>query len=312
MGLEVEKLKFSVIIPVYNVEEYLIQCVESVINQSFSNNEIILIDDGSTDNSGLICDDLASQDKRIIVIHQNNKGLSQARNVGIVNSSGDYLLFLDSDDYWSNDCFLRMLNEYIMRNPVDVVNYNFKKEINGKYTRPYFRSKCKEGNEIFVKENRIWIACAWNKAVKASLFQQSNLLFKPGCTAEDVDWCARLLLCASSYSFLNVCTVVYRFRSGSITNTVDNTKRRWLLRHIEDIGTILKSDELDQDKKEMMQEYLAYQIGVMLLNIKAVKENETRNLFYDDLSPWLSVMKGSKNPKLVSLFWLNRIQRLIK
>lgn len=89
----------SIIIPVYNVEEYLRECVDSVINQTYKNLEIILVDDGSTDSSGRICDEYAATDNRISVIHQKNGGLSVARNTGIETSNGDYIYFLDSDDY---------------------------------------------------------------------------------------------------------------------------------------------------------------------------------------------------------------------
>ena len=89
----------SVVIPVYRVEKYLERCVESVINQTYANLEIILIDDGSPDNSGNICDEYAKIDKRIKVIHKKNGGLSDARNVGIENSKGKYITFIDSDYY---------------------------------------------------------------------------------------------------------------------------------------------------------------------------------------------------------------------
>ena len=89
----------SVIVPVYNVQKYLKKCVESILNQSYSNLEVILIDDGSTDESGQMCDKLRDRDKRIKVFHQENKGLSAARNKGIELHTGRYLTFVDSDDY---------------------------------------------------------------------------------------------------------------------------------------------------------------------------------------------------------------------
>lgn len=89
----------SVVIPVYNVENYLNDCVKSVVNQTYQNLEIILVDDGSTDSSPQMCDQYAKQDNRIKVIHQENSGVAIARNVGIKNASGSYLYFLDSDDY---------------------------------------------------------------------------------------------------------------------------------------------------------------------------------------------------------------------
>ena len=93
-----EKDKISVIIPVYNVEKYLAECMDSILHQTYHNLEILLIDDGSTDSSGQICDDYAAIDKRIIVIHKSNGGLSDARNEGLKYVTGEYLTFVDSDD----------------------------------------------------------------------------------------------------------------------------------------------------------------------------------------------------------------------
>ena len=91
----------SVIVPTYNVEKYLNKCVTSLINQTYVNLEIILVNDGSTDNSGSMCDDFAKNDSRIRVIHKKNQGLGMARNTGIENATGDYICFIDSDDYVS-------------------------------------------------------------------------------------------------------------------------------------------------------------------------------------------------------------------
>ena len=93
----------SVIVPVYKVEEYLYECIDSIRRQTYKDLEIILVDDGSPDNCGMICDEYAKNDERIRVIHQNNAGLSSARNKGIENASGDYLCFVDSDDFISDD-----------------------------------------------------------------------------------------------------------------------------------------------------------------------------------------------------------------
>ena len=97
--------KISVIVPVYNVEQYLERCVESIINQTYKNLEIILVDDGSTDNSGKLCDELAKKDNRIKVIHKENGGLSDARNRGIEEAAANIVGFIDSDDYIDKDMY---------------------------------------------------------------------------------------------------------------------------------------------------------------------------------------------------------------
>ena len=99
----------SVIIPVYNVEKYLKDCINSILNQTYSNWEMILVDDGSVDNSGDICDKFSKNDSRIHVIHQTNKGVSFARNKGIEKANGEYLIFIDSDDWIENNMFEEMI-----------------------------------------------------------------------------------------------------------------------------------------------------------------------------------------------------------
>ena len=101
--------KISVIVPIYNVEQYLYQCIDSIIAQTYTNLEIILVDDGSTDSSGEICDKYASVDCRIVVIHKKNGGLSEARNAGINVATGDYIGFVDSDDYIFPDTYRGMI-----------------------------------------------------------------------------------------------------------------------------------------------------------------------------------------------------------
>ena len=100
----------SVIIPVYNVENYLRECIESVLNQTFRDFEVILVDDGSTDSSGDICDEYVEKDERVTVIHQKNGGLSVARNTGLSEANGKYVYFLDSDDYISENALATLLN----------------------------------------------------------------------------------------------------------------------------------------------------------------------------------------------------------
>lgn len=108
-----ENYLISIVIPVYNAEKYLRRCLDSVINQSYNHYEIILIDDGSSDNSGVICDEYASKDSRFMVIHKRNEGVSIARNIGIDHTKGEYITFLDADDYLEK-CFFEKMIEYSM------------------------------------------------------------------------------------------------------------------------------------------------------------------------------------------------------
>ena len=121
-----EKL-ITIIIPIYNVEKYLSKCIESVINQTYKNLEIILIDDGSTDSSGIICNQYSKKDSRIKLIHIKNSGVSNARNVGLDNASGDWIVFVDSDD-WLEFNFCERLYEIVMNDPsIDIVCSGYKR-----------------------------------------------------------------------------------------------------------------------------------------------------------------------------------------
>ena len=95
----------SVIIPVYNVEPYLRKCLDSIVNQTYRDLEILVVDDGSTDGSGAICDSYAEKDERVVVFHTENRGLSAARNLGLDNAKGEWINFLDSDDWMDSECF---------------------------------------------------------------------------------------------------------------------------------------------------------------------------------------------------------------
>ena len=118
-------VSFSFVIPVFNVENYILQCVESIINQNYNNFEVILVDDGSTDSSGAICDEIKLRDERISVIHQQNQGLSGARNSGLAVAKNEYIIFLDSDDYWISNDALGIIAKNINETSSDLVIWNF-------------------------------------------------------------------------------------------------------------------------------------------------------------------------------------------
>lgn len=136
------KNKISIIIPVYNVEKYLKRCIDSVINQTYKDIEVILIDDGSTDDSAQICDDYCKKDNRIQVIHKENGGLSSARNVGIEKSTGKYIMFLDSDDWLeleTCDIVYKTAQNY----NADIIMWPYVREINGKSKKKViFKEEC--------------------------------------------------------------------------------------------------------------------------------------------------------------------------
>ena len=208
---------FTIVIPVFNVIEYLSQCVQSVLLQEFYDYEIVLVDDGSTDGSGECCDELARHDNRIQVIHQENQGLSAARNTGICAAGGKYVMFLDSDDYWKDKTVLNKISERLFKTHPDVLCFNFEKTDGITAQGVNFQSIGSmpvgikaEDSFRYITEHDLWIACAWNKAIRRELFRDGKLCFRENITSEDIDWCMRLALLAESFDYIEDVIVCYR------------------------------------------------------------------------------------------------------
>ena len=202
-----DREKISVIVPVYNVEDYLARCVDSILAQTHHNLEIVLVDDGATDGSGQICDEYAGKDPRIKVIHKENGGLSDARNAGIAPASGEYIVFLDSDDFWGDPGALSRIMARARQTGADILNYSYTKfrEDTGEKVS-YFGSAeaMPELQEIgtqldWLTKNGLYIASACNKLIRRSLL--AELPFRKGVYCEDIEWCAKLLLRAESMDF---------------------------------------------------------------------------------------------------------------
>ncbi len=223
----VPKKTFSIIIPVYNVERYLSQCVNSVLNQSFSNFELLLINDGSTDSSLKICNDFKEKDHRIVVIDKANGGASSARNVGIVEATGEYLIFVDSDDYIESKDLLLTLHSSIKKNNADVILYGGKNyNIN---TDSYTLSKGNYDLELLQKFDylntvnylinyHLFPGSAWVFTVKTSVVKNNNLFFRTQIIAEDIDWVTKIFKVISKIDAVNDVFYVYRKnQSNSVT-----------------------------------------------------------------------------------------------
>lgn len=208
-------LRFSVIIPVYNVEPYLKRCVDSVLQQSFQDYEVILVDDGSPDNSGKMCDEYARQNSHVKVIHKKNGGLSDARNVGIKAAVGEYVLFLDSDDYWSSSNNLTSINSKINQETPDVVIYSVSKQFSSEniklFRGNYFDDFNLNKNEIIDRliATNNYPCASWIFCVKKDLIIRNNLFFPLDVTAEDFVWILNIVLHCHNIALCNNAMVIY-------------------------------------------------------------------------------------------------------
>ncbi len=219
-------MKISVIIPIYKVEQYLRQCIDNVINQTYKNLEIILVDDGSPDNCPKICDEYAQNDSRVRVIHKLNGGLSDARNEGLMAATGDYVIFLDSDDYYAHTDFLEAVMNATDKGTKDAVFFQRTIFYDDGSNRPNKELPLYQNEWNGLDTNTIIFelakrdqldASACMKATKRSILQKNGLYFKKGIYCEDIEWFSRYILYINSVALINKADYYYRKRAESIT-----------------------------------------------------------------------------------------------
>lgn len=221
------KEKISVIVPVYNVENYLPFCLDSICKQNYANLEIILVDDGSLDESGNICDQWVKKDYRIVVVHKENGGLSSARNTGLSYATGDYVSFIDSDDK-IHPYFYEELLANIKKADADIAVCKFKRveEIDVPFL-PYRKSIIDTyvGEDKFkqlINENNVVTTIACNKLYKAKIWE--NFRFPEGKINEDEFVIHHILNRANRIVYLSEPFYYYLQRTGSITTKKTNNK----------------------------------------------------------------------------------------
>lgn len=267
--------KVSIIVPVYNVEKYLNRCIDSIIKQTFENIEIILVDDGSTDNSSKICDEYALKDHRIKVIHKANGGLSEARNYGIDVATGDYLLFVDSDDYIDVN-LIKNLEQY-MDNQLDVIKFKiirvdeYGKEIK-KVDGPIFEelSGEKAFKELVFHDELLECACVY--LFKKSLIINNNFKFALGAEHEDFGLIPLIIITAKSMVSVDNYGYYYVQSNNSITRNqnYDRTLKRFndSLIHYDNMINFIEGQNISKKTREDIKTYYTNAIILKLAELK--------------------------------------------
>ena len=220
--------KVSIIVPVYNVGKYLLDCIKSLIKQTYKNIEVILVDDGSVDKSSAICDEYAEIDSRIKVIHKQNGGLSSARNAGLTVASGDYVMFVDGDDYLALNTVEIIIN-LALKNDVDLIQFDYL-ETNEEYNNninndTYNYEIISDTKLMFQKLYAIGgaAASACTKFYKKELF--CDLSFREGIIHEDEYFTTRLLQKVKNAIYINNKLYFYVMRQNSIVKSSFSPKR---------------------------------------------------------------------------------------
>lgn len=277
-------VKFSIIIPVYNCEKYLERCITSVLNQTFKEFELILINDGSKDSSLEICKEVEKKDDRVKIIVQDNQGPGAARNNGIRCASGDYIVFIDSDDYVEASCLIE-LQEYLQKNPVDILFKGFKFENqkngdilakvslpNGVYGKSEFHSIVKDliYNDLF--------GYTWCKVIKTDLFRKYKISFDTKYSLhEDLILICKMCEKAKTIGILNTTSYHYtkndetlctKFRSDMVDNMEFVNKQ---------VFDFYQNIDID-NKDEMILQRAVFSLFLILKNFSGVNNlNAYRN-----------------------------------
>ena len=215
--------KISVIIPIYNVEKYIRTSIDSVLNQTYSNLEIILVDDGTEDNCGMICDEYKKKDERIVVIHQKNMGLAEARNSGLKIATGKYIMFLDSDDFYEKNSCEVLYKEISKRNGDLVIgNYIHVDQKGNKWEEPLFDQKLYTNFKLSIKDYQksffVMNSVVWNKIYKREFLEKLKLKFVKGTLAEDAIFSTYCYVHTENAYFIN--DIVYNYRQNQDNSTI--------------------------------------------------------------------------------------------
>lgn len=281
---------FSIIIPVYNVEEYLRDCVESVLGQTFENYEIILVDDGSEDSSGNICDEFVDKNGNVSVIHKSNGGLSEARNFGIKKAQGQYLMFLDSDDYWDDADALRNIYNALReaKEEADIVLFQAKLLYpdgtvipdKGVFAQNFNKMKPIESLQ-YLSEKGLLIGSACSKAVRKEFLFEHDLFFKVGIEREDIEWILRVANFLPKYIYTDQFFYIYRKgRPGSITSSVSCAS---IMEFVHILESFINFSYCNETVRTCLLGYVAYEYCILLaqlnfLEIKTEKRKIKRKL----------------------------------
>ena len=274
-------IKVSVIIPVYNVEKYLRRCLDSVINQTFRDLEIICVNDGSTDSSAEILEEYKSKDERIILLNQKNKGQGNARNSGLRIAKGEYIGFVDADDWICLD-FFEKLYKVAKKYDADVACAEIKRpHANGKVSNK-LRFKKEEVLHTYTKKyaaNNMPRQCyVWNKIYKKAELERQNLFFKDGVLFEDIYFIIRFIY--FSHTLVTIPGVFYYYwaNNKSVTRAMRDKNQIDLIAARADLIKFSRDHHIIFDEKYYIKKKITYKfLGIKILRID---EWETIKKYY--------------------------------
>ena len=301
---------FSIIIPVYNVKRYIHQCIDSVINQDYKNLEIILVNDGSTDGSGLICNEYANLDSRIKVIHQENGGLSVARNTGLANTNGEYVWFIDSDDWIVENAILTLINQ-IRNDNADIISFyaeRFYQEQN-KIERPINLKDIPATSLLnYINKYKEFDSSSCFQIFRVPFLKTKNILFLEKMIHEDNFFNLTCLSQVNQIKKIPFILYSYRKREDSITTSIISYDR---------LNSIIKllafSFEKSNNKIPMVliskinYTYVSSFFELIINYDNSLSNLDVKNYFdkIKKIMPFQSVLKSDKKGVILEKFIYN-------
>ena len=259
-------MKFSIVVPVYKTEMYLRQCVDSILAQDFKDFELVLVDNESPDACPEICESYAKMDNRVRVIHKPHGKAASARNVGMKSAQGEYLCFLDSDDFWADGHVLSKIHAKLEKNPVDILElyYQFYYQSTGKYFTPtsfdfsgFDEMKNEDKINFLIKNDRL-NPSAWGMCISRNYVEKYQGYFDEDLIIEDIEWCIRLFKENPQIDVLPEAVYVYRKdREGSITSKTSFEKTSDHCYVIENAPNIL--NDVQNPVHTVLMNYIVYQ-----------------------------------------------------
>ena len=304
--------QITIILPVYNVEKYLKQCLDSIINQTFKDFECLCVNDGSTDNSLSILQEYEKKDNRIKIINQQNRGSSVARNIGIRNTNTKYLTFIDSDD-WITENYLEVLYNKIVESNADIVRASYK--FYYQKDNFYKPAKIREIHKINSNSNieRLYKGYAgafvWAKIYKTSLIKDNNILFYEGFTAEDCPFSALVFLYSKKINFISDELLFYRKYSLSISENTPKQLTDALYLFITLTKDLQKRNFNEPEIKKFCIDTFLYKVGNLG---KKVSKQELKQIYPTVFEHLLFLKQLSLNLNFICKFKLNFSILLLK
>ena len=273
--------KLSIIVPIYNVEAYIIECLTSIKNQTYSDYEVILINDGSKDNSKKLIEEFILDEKQFKLINKENGGLSDARNFGLNYAQGEYITFLDSDDYIDMFCYEKMMNTMIL-NDFDIVCANIIFKFNDESNNFILNGIIDKQMIDIQKKALLSPLFAWNKIYKKSYFSEVNLFYPLGLWYEDLPVTLPLFANTSKIGHVDANLYYYRQRSNSIMAS-NNQKMTDIFKIFDILIKYFKDNNL-YEKFSLELEYLATEHIMLYGQFRFIKNDNYIKLYQDSIN----------------------------